>query len=287
MDYFFRYATSVYGQRVLLGANWDLFWWFVGAGGLFIVLHALSVPFVRRRQTGALAPQTGAVQGGRVLRHLATERLFHWVLAGSVLTLIVTSFAPILGWDINWVPVHWITGVVLIVVILFHIVRAVVSLDLWSMMPDRKDMANALRAAAFVSGSSGEAPGKPGKYPLAQKLYHWGIAFWLLVLIVTGGLMLAKIDTTFWQRNPYFLSESTWGIVYAIHGFFALGLITLVMMHIYFALRPDKIFLLRSMILGWMTRREYLAEHDPERWAGEGAGQREPATPVHGAPARR
>ncbi|HET6197882.1 MAG TPA: hypothetical protein VFE12_19115 [Acetobacteraceae bacterium] len=36
----FRYATSVYGQTVLLGASWDLIWWFVGAGAAFIVVHA-------------------------------------------------------------------------------------------------------------------------------------------------------------------------------------------------------------------------------------------------------
>lgn len=55
MDYFFRYATSIYGQTVLLGANWDLFWWFVGAGGLFVILHALISPVLRRRiaQRGA------------------------------------------------------------------------------------------------------------------------------------------------------------------------------------------------------------------------------------------
>ena len=37
-------------------------------------------------------------------------------------------------------------------------------------------------------------------------------------LVATGLLMLAKLDTPFWQRNPYWLSETTWGIVYTIHG---------------------------------------------------------------------
>lgn len=55
MDFFFRYATSVYGQKVLLGANWNLFWWFVGAGGVFVILHAIIAPILRRRiaQRGA------------------------------------------------------------------------------------------------------------------------------------------------------------------------------------------------------------------------------------------
>jgi hypothetical protein len=51
----FRYATSVYGQTVLLGASWDLVWWFVGAGGAFIVLHAA----VKALQSSPLHPRRG------------------------------------------------------------------------------------------------------------------------------------------------------------------------------------------------------------------------------------
>jgi hypothetical protein len=36
----FRFASSVYGQPVLLGASWDLLVWFVAAGAAFIVVHA-------------------------------------------------------------------------------------------------------------------------------------------------------------------------------------------------------------------------------------------------------
>ena len=36
-----RYATSVYGQEVLLGASWSSIWWFIGAGLTFIMVHAV------------------------------------------------------------------------------------------------------------------------------------------------------------------------------------------------------------------------------------------------------
>jgi Mg2+ and Co2+ transporter CorA len=45
----FRYATSVYGQNVLVGASWDLIWWFVGAGAAFIVVHAAVKALTRSR----------------------------------------------------------------------------------------------------------------------------------------------------------------------------------------------------------------------------------------------
>jgi hypothetical protein len=44
------------------------------------------------------------------------------------------------------------------------------------------------------------------------------------------------------------------------------GLIVLIMMHIYFGLRPEKRPITKSMILGWMSRDFYLEEHDPKRW---------------------
>ena len=51
----FRYATSVYGETVLVGASWDLIWWFVGAGAAFIVAHAAvkALTGPRKRVVGA------------------------------------------------------------------------------------------------------------------------------------------------------------------------------------------------------------------------------------------
>lgn len=210
--------------------------------------------------------ETGSRGQEKVIRHYPDERWFHWLLATAILTLLVTGFSATLGWKFNWVPIHWITGVFVTLIVLYHIAKAIFGRYVSVMWPDRKDLANAWRSVRLVMGLGTKVPGKPGKYPLMQKLYHWGIAGWILVLIATGLLMLAKLDTPFWKRNPYFLTEMQWGIVYSIHGFLALGLITLIIIHVYFALRPDKIFLLRSMIVGWTTRSEWLGESDPTRW---------------------
>lgn len=37
----FRYATSVYGNRVILGASFDLLQWFVAIGVAAILAHAI------------------------------------------------------------------------------------------------------------------------------------------------------------------------------------------------------------------------------------------------------
>ena len=61
----------------------------------------------------------------------------------------------------------------------------------------------------------------------------------------------------------------TWGMMYVLHGLAGVGLIALIMMHVYFGLRPEKRAITKSMIFGWMGRDFYLKEHDPARWPVE------------------
>lgn len=202
---------------------------------------------------------------GRVLRHRGADRIYHWLLAATVLTLLGTAFLPILGWKFAWLNVHWMAGIVLGVLVIFHIVRTIGWLDFKSMMIWPRDIVDSWRAARYELGL-GKPPPFPGKYPLMQRGYHAFIALVILALLVTGGLMLSKIDTPFWHRNPYWLLQSTWGIIYVIHDLAAMTALALIMIHIYFALRPEKLWITRSMITGWITRKSYLAHHDPTRW---------------------
>ncbi len=261
-DFLFRNATDVYGQTVLIGANWDLFPWVVGAGVAFIVLNLVWLLAVRPNRHPKIAAVTS---GAPVVRHKGPDRAYHWLLAAAVLTLMFTAFAPILGWKFEWLTAHWISGVVLTALVVFHIVRATIWQDFWAMMIGPSDIRDGLRAALAASRGK-PAPDKPGKYELAQKLYHWGLAALVLALVVTGCLMLSKIDTPLWKRNPYWLDDSTWGVVYVVHGLCAMAAIALVLIHIYFAVRPDKLWLTRSMILGRISRQDYATHFDPQRW---------------------
>jgi formate dehydrogenase subunit gamma len=206
----------------------------------------------------------GAV-AGRIVRHALVDRVFHWVTAACVLTLLATAFLPILGVEFAWVNIHWIVGVVLIGAVLFHIVRAVVSQGLASMWIGARDIREAIAIAGATLRLSGP-PEKPGKYSFAQKLIHHAFAAVVLTAAVTGGLMLLRLDTPWWQRNPYILRDATWGMIYVLHDLAALMLITMVMMHVYFAVRPEKRSFLRAIVRGFITREEFREHHDPERW---------------------
>jgi formate dehydrogenase subunit gamma len=201
----------------------------------------------------------------RIVRHAPADRLLHWITAASVLTLLFTAFLPIAGVEFPWVTIHWVAGLVLAAAVLLHIVRVIVRGTWGAMWIGRADFADALDVAAATLRRA--YPKRlPGKYSVAQKLIHLAFTVVVLTTIATGGLMLLRIDTPWWQRNPYLLGDATWGIVYVLHGLGALMLVTMVMMHVYFALRPEKLKFTRAMVLGWITRREYDENHDKERW---------------------
>ncbi len=209
----------------------------------------------------------------RVIRHRLPDRLFHWTNAVVVFILLGTGLLPVAGFKFPWVTAHWIAGVLLVVLVLFHIIRALIWLDRTAMGIGRHDGARAVQFLLWVLRRRRAAPDRPGKYALLQKLFHHFLALVLLTEIGTGGLMLARIDTPFWTRDPYWLSAGTWGIVYVLHGLAALILLALVVVHIYFAVRPEKLYFTRSMILGWIGRGEYDANHDPVLWrAGDDSG---------------
>ena len=42
--------------------------------------------------------------------------------------------------------------------------------------------------------------------------------------------------------------------------------VTLTLTHVYFAARPDKLWMTKSMVFGYVDRNTYLEHHDPERW---------------------
>jgi formate dehydrogenase subunit gamma len=178
--------------------------------------------------------------------------------------LLGTGLLPILGTQFSWVMPHWVAGLVLTVAIVLHVIRATIWQrlgDIWIGFRDLRDTKDTV--AAFLDG--GEAP-KPGKYSVAQKGFHNFISVVITVAIITGIVLMIGVETPFWERDPYVVSEATRGMIFVLHGVASLLSVTLIMLHVYFAIRPEKLFYTRSMILGWITRSELQANHDPDRW---------------------
>src|SRR5205807_9490443 len=113
------------------------------------------------------------------------------------------------------------------------------------------------------------SPRRFAKYPRQNKLSHGAIVAAGLSALLTGVFMMSRVRTIFFPRNPYLFSDMTWGLMYVLHGLAGVGLIALIMVHVYFALRPEKLVITKAMITGNLDRDHYLEHHDPERWAPE------------------
>ena len=266
---FWRRASNPWGQDVLIGVSWDLMWAAVIGAVVFLVGHAVWYK-LRPAEADHAAPSD--VPPGipdRIQRHSLSARVFHWTMAASMLVLLVTAFGPVMGWQFPWIEIHWIAGVVLIATIVYHVIHAVGFQDFWAMF--QLGISEGVATLKHVLSSKAPAPPKAGKYPFDHRMYHHVIVVVSLAAMITGVLMMKRIDTPFMARDPYFLADSTWGVLYVIHGLSGVSLILLVAAHIYFAIRPEKRWITWSMIRGWVDKEHYLEHFDPAKWVVTGS----------------
>jgi formate dehydrogenase gamma subunit len=265
-----EWAKSPWGQDVPIHIAWFLLWVSAIGGLVFLVVHAIYVRyFATPEHTGAVPPDLARRLPERIQRHSLAARLFHWIMALAMFVLLFTAFLPKVGVQFAWVTWHWIAGVVLTASIIFHIIHASFFMDFWAIWPDKADIEDASRRLRRALGQSAPEPRKFAKYPLENKLYHGVIVLAGLAATLTGVFMMFRVRTPFFTRNPYLFGDMTWGLMYVLHGLAGVGLIALVMVHVYFAVRPEKFDITKSMVFGSISREHYLEHHDPERWVPE------------------
>ena len=270
------WAQNPWGLEVPIHIAWWLLWVSLFAGMAFVVVHGVWIYFSSksRRLPDSVPLQMTSCIPEKVPRHSISARIFHWVMAAAMLTLLFSAFLPKVGLHFSWVTVHWTAGVVLILAIVFHIIHSLFIMDFWSIWPSKADLQNGWRSMLYAFGKAGPVQEKPGKYPLGNKLYHFAAAVCGLCLAITGMLMMSRVHMPFFTRNPYLLDDMSWGIIYLLHGFAGVALIAIVLVHAYFALRPENLPVTKAMISGAMNRRYYLEHYDPQRWTCEGKALR-------------
>jgi thiosulfate reductase cytochrome b subunit len=231
-----QWATDPWGQNVPIHIAWFLIWVAAMAGLAFLIVHAIYV------------------------RYFAKAEVFE----GDVPRTLENTLP-------NRIPrhYHWIAGAVLTASVIFHVIHASFWLDFWPIWPDKADLRDAVRRVRRFMGLPAPPPRRFAKYPLENKLYHGAIIATGLSAIVTCVFMMSRVRTIFFPRSPYVFGDMTWGLMYVLHGLAGVGLIALVTMHVYFAVRPEKLDITKSMIFGSMRREFYLEHYDPERWPSE------------------
>lgn len=279
---FWRSAQNPWGQDVLIGVSWDLMWAAVIVSVVFLIGHTVWYRTRSSAEEEAAPADVPADLPEKIERHSLASRIFHWTMSVAMLVLLVTAFGPVMGWQFDWVELHWMAGVLLIATVVYHTVRAVGWQDFWSMF--KIDVQEGKATLKHVMSSKAPPPPKTGKYPFDHRMYHHVIVVVTLAASITGVLMMVRIDTPFWTRNPYLFNDAVWGWMYVLHGLSGVALIVLVAAHIYFAIRPEKRWITWSMIRGWIDREHYAQHFDPEKWkVGDGSAPTVKESPGSGA----
>ena len=275
MNFLVQWGINPWGEDTLIHAQWSLVYVALAFGVGFMLAHTLFVKFWPKPAGPGSVPVNEAAAAkvpARVTRHSLAARLFHWIMAASMLTLLATASAPVLGLEFNWVEIHWIAGLVLTVSIVYHIIHASFWLDFWSIWLNKEDVSEAFTRLKRAMGRSAPAPRKAAKYPWDNKMYHTAIVLSALASVPTGLFMMKRVETPLFVRNPYLFSDTTWGVMYVLHGLSGIGLVGLTIAHIYFAIRPEKLWITKGMVFGDISRQDFLQHHDPDRWVVNARG---------------
>jgi formate dehydrogenase subunit gamma len=163
MGFLVQFGKNPWGEDILTHAQWSLVYVAVAFGIGFMLAHTLYVMFWPKPAGPQTAPVTEALAAkvpARVTRHSLAARLFHWIMAASMLTLLVTAFAPILGYRFAWVQIHWMAGIVLTISILYHIIHASFWLDFWAIWLNKDDLNEATTRLTRAFGRAGPPPRK-------------------------------------------------------------------------------------------------------------------------------
>ena len=94
-----EWATSPWGQSVPIHIAWFLIWVAAIAGLLFLIVHAIYLRYFAKAKefAGNVSPAVAARIPEHVPRHSLVARLFHWIMAASMFTLLFTAFLPKVG----------------------------------------------------------------------------------------------------------------------------------------------------------------------------------------------
>ena len=83
------------------------------AGIAFILFHlvyaAVWVPKIARAHAGGGADVGNGVVAQvpeKITRHTLAARAFHWIMAASMLALLITGFFPLVGVEFPWLTIH-------------------------------------------------------------------------------------------------------------------------------------------------------------------------------------
>jgi cytochrome b subunit of formate dehydrogenase len=274
-------AENDVGSKVIGFVRKFYLWMIFGTIG-FMVLHNLII--LRRKlaihRTGGGAHHPGA---RILLRMTRNQRIQHFALLVSFITLVLTGFAlkypdSILA-AIFWNEsirsiVHRVAGVAMIVAAVYHVFYLGIAREgrrlLVDFLPDIKDASDTVDVFKYYLGLSQKKP-QFRRFTYAEKMEYWALVWGTMVMAVTGVMMWAKVF--FGNLLPrWFIDVAT-----AVHFYEAvLATLAIIVWHFYQVMfDPDVYPMNWAWLDGKMSVEHYHDEHPLDTVALQGLQERE------------
>lgn len=276
--------------------------------GLMVVHNGLD--FQRRWRDRRRAPET--VLAGEYLRFTINERVQHWLLAASFVTLAATGFALRFAWPVPFIGgetqeslragIHRGAAVLFSGLALYHLGYLTLTARGRSLAqailprlrniseaaycvvacvrlgpPTRADWRELLATLRYNLGLARVRP-KYGRFTYWEKMEYWALVWGALVMISTGLVLWFEVPVL--SRVPYWAYE----LVRTVHFYEAtLAVLAIVVWHLYYVVvNPDVFPLNRAMTRGALTAAEMEHEHPLELERSDRHEMDEQGRCVHG-----
>ncbi len=221
----------------------------------------------------------------KYLRMTVNERVQHFFLLSSFITLVITGFWLKFpeAWWVKWIvaligkhafdarsAIHRIAAIIMILVSLYHVFyisftargRKLVK-DLWF---KKQDMSDLFQSVLYLVGLSKDKP-KYGRFGYTEKMEYWAVVWGSVVMGLTGGVL--------WLENTFLMYIKPEGMYIAttIHYYEAiLASLAILVWHFYFVMfNPDVFPMNKAWLLGYLNREEMEKEHSAELEEIEGS----------------
>ena len=289
----FRFARRA-GSEVVVGLSWDVLLLLAFVATLTFLAHYVLREILNPTDhTDSEGPSKQEVERSleaqgvdEIDRFSFAQRASHWVMAISIFAMMLSGFL-IMNNDVtvkaiagvSWLSIHIVSAIVLIAYVVFHLAHVAYKGTWGKMWVGTKEATDLVTRFKNLIGLTEEYP-RQFEYPSAQKLLHWGVTGATLGVIFTGFVLWRRVDmlSLFWEPTREFTflgvefglgTADSLGLVswsFVLHDFFAVGMLALVMGHVYFALRPNEWEITKSMITGKVTVEEYAEKYSPKSW---------------------
>lgn len=306
-----HHLPRTFGHRLVDLARLMYRMMIVGVIGLMVLHNAIDF-FRRWRDRRTLRHHAASAQPFEprtYQRFTLNERIQHWLLAGSFITLAVTGFALTEGWNVPWVEgqtgatlraaTHRAAAVVFMALAVYHVaylaftrrgrhtirdmvprVRNAATLVCCAASclrlgpPSPSDWRTLIHTVKYNLGLTSERP-RHGRFTYAEKMEYFALAWGAVVMIGTG--LALWFEVPFLNRFPFWSFE----LATVVHLYEALlASLAIVVWHFYFTMfNPDVFPMSRAMMTGQLTREEMEREH-AEELCGIGCDGDAPSTTV-------